>query len=173
MRRHILISVLVLSFAGLLSADSLILTVTPNAGNFLYQFTLTNTGTTGGALYDLFLALPTDIASIDTATIGTPVGWGDPTGGLVISGPDVSPSTSFVDWSADFSMLYDVAIGDSLSGFSFNSAQRIDGPILYDVNSLGTFETAQEVSGVPEPGTLVLLLPALVGIGVRMLYRRA
>src|ERR1035438_7550100 len=62
---------------GSLNAGLLTYTITPGSGQFVYDFTLTNTGDTGGTLFDLFLALPTDIANIDTGTIGTPVGWGD------------------------------------------------------------------------------------------------
>jgi hypothetical protein len=75
----------------MLMADQLNYTVTTGigAGRTLYQFTLTNTGDTGGTPFDLFLALPTDISNINTATIGTPAGCGDPSGGLLFFGPDV------------------------------------------------------------------------------------
>jgi hypothetical protein len=54
--------------------------------DFLYQFTLTNTGSPAVR----FRSLPvsrnclseTDISNINIATIGTPVGWGDSTGDL-------------------------------------------------------------------------------------------
>src|SRR5664279_1522106 len=107
---------------GLLRADMVAYSVTPNAGGLTYQFTLTNTGDMGGTLFDLFLSLPTDITNIDTTTIGTPVGWGDPTGGLLFFGPDAAPSTSFIEWSADVNGAHDVGIGNSLGGFSFNSS---------------------------------------------------
>jgi len=63
---------------GLLRADTLSYTVTSGvgAGQALYQFTFSNSGTTGGPVFDLFLALPTDLANINTAAIGAPVGWG-------------------------------------------------------------------------------------------------
>jgi len=150
---------------GFLRADMVTYTVTPNAGQFLYQFTLANTGDTGGTLFDLFLSLPTDITNIDTTTIGTPVGWGDPTGGLLFFGPDVTPSTSFIEWASDFSGLHDVTIGNSLPGFSFNSSIEIDPPITFALNGSSIFATAQDVSTVPEPGSLVLLLPILVVLG--------
>ena len=119
MRRHLLILAVALCSIGPLRADNLAYTVTPSAGQYLYEFTLQNTGSTGGTLYDLYLSLQTDIANIDTLTIGTPVGWGDATGGLLFYGPDVSPSTAFIEWSADFSGTFDIGIGGSLGGFSF------------------------------------------------------
>ena len=134
---------------GFLRADIATYTVTPNAGHFLYQFTLANTGDTGGTLFDLFLSLPTDITNIDTTTIGTPAGWGDTTCGLLFFGPDVTPSTSFIEWASDFSGLYDVTTGNSLPGFSFNSSLEIDQAITFALNGSSTFATAQAVSTVP------------------------
>ena len=145
---------------GLLRADTLNYTVTSGvgAGQALYQFTLSNSGTTGGPVFDLFLALPTDLANINTATIGTPIGWGDPAGGLLFFGPDVSPSTSFIEWTADFSGAHDVSIGGTLAGFSFTALQRINGPITFALNDSPTFATAAQATGAPEPATFVLLL---------------
>ena len=148
-------------------ADTLSYTVTPSGGLFSYNFTLDNTGATGGSLYDLFISIPVDIGNIDTLTIGTPIGWGDPTGGLLFFGPDVNPSTSFIDWAADFSGLYDIGIGSSLSSFSFSSSLQISAPITFALNGSSTFDTAQEVSAVPEPATFGLMLVALVAFGVR------
>ena len=93
----LLLLLLTIVGAMVAKADILAYTVTPSNGQFSYNFTLTNTGTTGGTLYDLFLSIPLDISAIDTTTIGTPVGWGDPTGGLLFFGPDVNPSTSFIE----------------------------------------------------------------------------
>src|SRR3954471_4303434 len=81
-----------------LNAGVLYYNVTPGGGGFDYQFTLTNDGATGGTIFDLFLSLPIDVSTIDTAAIGTPVGWGDGAGGLLFFGPDANPSTSFIDW---------------------------------------------------------------------------
>jgi hypothetical protein len=147
-----------------MSADNLSYTVTPNGSLFAYKFTLQNSGATGGTLYDLFISIPVDISSIDTVTIGTPVGWGDPTGGLLFFGPDVSPATSFIDWAADSSGLYDVGSGRSLPGFSFNSSVSSTGPITFARNGSTTFDAAQQVSNVPEPATLGLMLTALLAI---------
>jgi hypothetical protein len=158
---------------GLLRAGIVTYTVTPNPSQFLYQFTLTNTGETGGTLYDLFLSLPTDISNIDTTTIGTPVGWGDATGGLVFFGPDVAPSTSFIEWASDFSGLYDAGIGDSLAGFSFSSVVDVGQPITFALNGSTDFAAAQGVSSVPEPATTLLLVPVLVAIAFRTRFRSA
>ena len=97
MCKFILTLLVAIASIGPLNAGVLTYTITPTGGQFAYDFTLTNTGGTGGTLFDLFLALPTDISNIDTTTIGTPVGWGDPTGGLLFFGPDAAPSTSFID----------------------------------------------------------------------------
>ncbi len=153
---------------GLLHADSVSYTVTPDAGQFLYQFTLSNTGDTGGTLFDLFLSLPIDIGNIDTASIGTPVGWGDATGGLLFFGPDAAPSTSFIDWASDFSGAFDVGIGSSLSGFSFLASVDIDQPVLFSPNGSPTFDPAQQT---PEPGTFVLLLSIVGAVGFRVRFR--
>src|ERR1041384_3057634 len=133
MRKLMWIVVVACCLIGPLNAGVLTYAVTPTGGQFLYQFTLTNTGTTGGTLFDLFLSLSTDISNIDTATIGTPVGWGDPTGGLLFFGPDVSPSTSFIEW-ADGGPTFDLDIGNSLSGFSFSALQAVTAPITFALN---------------------------------------
>jgi hypothetical protein len=165
MRFATLVPLIALSMGTLLKADTLTYTVTTNSGQFNYDFALSNTGATGGTLFDLFLAIPTAIANINTSTIGKPVGWGDATGGLLFFGPDVSPSTSFIDWSADFSGTYDVGIGNSLSGFSFSSTQRISLPITFAVNGSTTFNTAHQA--IPEPATFGMIVFAIAGIGVR------
>lgn len=164
MRRLVLTLAATLWSVGLLNADVLTYTMTPNSGQFVYDFTLSNTGATGDTLFDLFLSLATDITYIDPATIRTSVGWGDPTGGLLFFGPDVSPSTSFIQWSADFSGLYDVGIGNSLGGFSFRSSQSILQPITFALNGTTEFATAQQVSSVPEPASSLLLLPVVTGL---------
>lgn len=164
MRKLILTLLVTLGSICPVNAGVLTYTITPTGGQSLYHFTLTNTGDTGGTLFDLFLSLPTDITNIDTTTIGTPVGWGDPTGGLLFFGPDASPSTSFIQWSADFSGLYDVGIGNSLGGFSFLASERIGQPITFALNGTTDFATAQEVSSVPEPATFLLLLPVIAGL---------
>src|SRR6266542_1765307 len=158
---------------GLLRADALTYTVTPSAGQFVYQFTLMNTGNTGGTLFDLFLSLPTAYTNIDAATIGVPVGWGDANGGFVASNFDTSPTTSFIQWDADFSGLYDVGSGSSLSVFSFVSSVDVGQPITFALNLTTDFATAQEVSSVPEPATWVLLVPFLVAVGLRVRFRPA
>jgi hypothetical protein len=157
--------------SGLIQADSLNYTITPGGAQSLYQFTLSNTGTSGGTLFDLFLALPTALANIDTSTIGTPVGWGDPSGGLLFFGPNGSPSTSFIEWSAEFNGTHDVGIGSSLVGFSFRTVQPITGPITFALNGSSTFETAVQVPAAPEPATFLMLLPFAVAFRVGRRFR--
>ena len=170
----LILTLLVTLFSvGSLSAGVLTYTITPTGGQSLYQFTLTNTGDTGGTLFDLFLSLPTDITNIDTTTIGTPIGWGDPTGGLLFFGPDAAPSTSFIEWAADFSGTYDLGIGNSLGGFSFRSSVDVGRPITFALNGSTDFATAQEVTTTPEPATFVLMLPVILVIGFRMRSRTA
>ena len=173
MSKLILTLLVTLFSVGSLSAGVLTYTITPTGGQSLYQFTLTNTGATGGTLFDVFLSLPTDIANIDTTTIGTPVGWGDPTGGLLFFGPDAAPSTSFIEWAADFSGTYDLGIGNSLGGFSFRSSVDVGQPITFALNGSTDFAAAQEVSGTPEPATFVLMLPVILAIGLRTRSRTA
>jgi len=157
--------------ASTLRADILTYTATPNGGGLTsYQFTLENTGTTGGTVFDLFLAIPLDISFIDTPAIGTPIGWGDTTGGLLFFGSDVNPSSSFIQWAADFSGLYDVGIGSALSGFSFVASQPVTGPIMFALNGSTDFGTA--LSGVPEPGTsFMLLIPLAATFAFRVLRK--
>jgi len=151
MQKFFLILMVTFGSAGSVVADALTYTVTPNGPQSFYQFTLSNTGDTGGTLFDLFLSVPTDITNIDTTSIETPVGWGDPTGGLLFFGPDVAPFTSFIEWSADFSGNYDVGIGNSLGGLSFNSSADVGQPITFALNGSTTCAAAQEVGTVPEP----------------------
>jgi hypothetical protein len=159
---------------GLIRADSLNYTITGlGGGESLYQLTLTNTGTTGGTLFDLFVALPTPLANIDTGTIGTPAGWGDPSGGLLFFGPNGSPATSFIEWSAEFSGAHDVRIGNMLGGFSFTALQPITGPITFAVNGSTTFEPAVQGPPAPEPATFLLLLPLAVAVIVGKRVRLA
>jgi hypothetical protein len=150
MRNVLLFSLVVLGIASA-NADSLTYTATPTGAAFMYGFTLSNTGDTGGTLFDLFLSIPVDVVEIDTSTIGAPVGWGDPTGGLLFFGPDTSPSTSFIEWADDVSGLYDIGIGSSLGGFSFLSSQEIADSITFALDGSTTFNTAEPISTVPEP----------------------
>jgi hypothetical protein len=167
MKRQLLVLAAALGSIGLLKADVVTYTVTPVSGQFRYDLTLTNTGDTGGTLFDLFLSLPTDIGNIDTATIGTPVGWGDPPGGLLFFGPDAVPSTSFIEWASDFSGTFDVGIGNSLSGFSFNSSVSIGQPITFALNGSTNFATAREVTETtPEPATLGFVIGAALLAGI-------
>ena len=160
-RAPVYIALLTLTGTSLF-ADVVTYTTTSGAGQFGYAFTVTNTGGTGGTLFDLFLSVPTDITNIDTASIGSPVGWGDPTGGLLFFGADTNPGTSFLEWSADFSGVYDVGIGGSLSGFSVLSSQIIDSPIMFGLNGSIELSTAQGVSGVQEPAPFIMLLSTLI-----------
>jgi hypothetical protein len=148
----IIFCVLIAASAVTARADSLAYTVTPEAGDFFYSFVLVNTGATGGTLFDLFLSLPLNINDVDTSTIGTPVGWGDPTGGLLFFGPDVNPSTaSFIEWADDASGLFDLGIGGTLAGFSFVSTEDITAQITFALNDSATFSAATPVSSIPEP----------------------
>ena len=157
----------------LVKADTLKYTVTlAGAGEDFYQFTLSNTGGTGSTLSDLFLGLPVDISDVLTATIGTPAGWGNPNGGLLFFGPDGRPSTSFIEWTADFSGVDNVQIGIALTGFSFRTLQPINGPITFALNSSTSFDTAVPLASVPEPSPFVLLLFAAV-LGFGHVLRRA
>ena len=158
MRIYFLVFIAFALSSRCLEADSVSFTVTPAAGQYLYQFTLSNTGDTGGTLFDLFLSIPTDISKIDTTSIGTPVGWGDPTGGLLFFGPDANPSTSFIEWADDASGAFDLSIGNSLTGFSFQVSQIVAGPIDFALNGSTTLFPAEEVSSVPEPSFVGLLL---------------
>jgi hypothetical protein len=152
--KSLLLSVIAITLGGTARADSLVYTTAVTSGGLSYDFTLTNTGDTGGTLFDLFLSIPLDINDIDTTSIGTPVGWGDPSGGLLFFGPDVSPSTSFIEWASDASGLYDALIGDSLSGFSFVSSLTVTGPLLFALNGSTSFAVAESASTIPEPSTL-------------------
>ena len=113
-----------------------------------------------------------DISNINTATIGTPVGWGDPTGGLLFFGPDANPSTSFIEWTADFSGAHDVAIGSILAGFSFTTLQPINGPIPFALNDSTNFDTAVQAAA-PEPGTFILLFSVAAALGFRPRFAAA
>lgn len=166
--RHVLFLIVLATITTTAKADSLTYTVTPQSGDFLYSFVLSNTGDTGGTLFDLFLSIPLDISNIDTTTIGTLVGWGDPTGGLLFFGPDVSPSTSFIEWADDVSGLYDIGIGDSLTGFSFLSSDLVAGPITFALNDSTRFNEAEAVSSVPEARLFALWVFFAMCVGTRL-----
>jgi hypothetical protein len=60
-----------------------------------------------------------------------------------------------------------VGIGSSLAGFSFTAAHAIGTPITLALNGSTAFDTAQQVTAVPEPSNLVLLgsvVLALAGV---------
>ena len=114
-------------------------------------------GKPGGTLFDLFLSVPLDIIVIDATAIGTPVGWGDPTGGLLFFGPDASPGTSFIEWADDAGGTYDLGMSKALSGFSFRSSVEIASPVRFALNGGTAFDVAVQVSSVPEPPALTLL----------------
>jgi hypothetical protein len=158
---------------GRAKADTLNYTVTSGvgAGQQLYQLTLSNSGTTGGTLFDLFVSVPIDISDLNTATIGAPAGWGDSTGGLLFFGADASPSTSFIEWTAAFSGADDVAIGGGLKGFSFATLQPIHGPIRFALNDSTTFNTAMQGTAAPEPATFVMLLCATAALAFLHRFR--
>jgi hypothetical protein len=169
MRKFVLLAALA---TGLLRADTITYTLAPIPGGFSYRFTLANMGDTGGTLFDLFLSLPTDISNIDTSTIGTPAGWGDAAGGLLFFGPDTSPSTSFIEWAADFSDAFDLGIGRALSGFSFTATHSVSTPIRFALNGSTAFADAEPVAGVPELGTFTLLAPMVLLSAVRWRRRQ-
>lgn len=166
------IVLLTIVVTGLLRADTVIYTVIPSAGAFVYQFTVENTGATGGSLFDLFLSLQTPITNIDTMNIGVPVGWGDSSGGLLFFGPNVNPSNSFVEWSADASGLYDIGTGASLGGFSFSVSDPSVGPISFALNESIILAVAQQVSAVPEPSSFMLDVLGLVALFCTARLRR-
>jgi hypothetical protein len=172
---YIRLLILLASIANVrLLADAVTFTTSEGNGMVSYLFTLTNTGVTGGTVFDLFLHLPTGIGNIDTAVIGTPVGWGDASGGLLFFGPDVDPSTSFIEWASDFSGAHDVAIGDALSGFSFVATQPVGMPITFALNGSTEFFTAQEVTTtIPEPGPLIPLVALVAALGFRLRFKPA
>ena len=142
-------------------ADSLAYTVGASGSETTYSFTLTNSGATGGTIFDLFVSTPTPISNVDTSDFGIPSGWGDSNGGLLFYGPNTDPSNSFVEWAADFSGAYDVQIGDSISGFSVSTLLPITGSILFSLNGADTFVPAQQIQASPEP-----LSAAVTGIGM-------
>jgi hypothetical protein len=149
-----------------LRADAVTYTMSASNGEFAYRFTLANTGATGGTLFDLFLRLPTGISNINTADIEKPQGWGDANGGLVFFGEDTNPATSFVEWAADASGLFDLPINGSLSGFSITLTGAVDMPIQFALNGSTNFEDAREVTTIPEASVFNLLLLMGTAIGI-------
>jgi hypothetical protein len=157
---------------GALHADLLTFTVTPDAGMFRYEFTLTNTGDTGGPLNDLFLQVATPAVDVDDGSIGTPYGWGDAAGGFMFFGQDTGPENTFFEWSACGSDC-ELQIGSWMDGFSFSTYSHVDQPILYSLNGSADFFAAEtdETAAVPEPGTVMLLLASLLAVGFRSWLR--
>lgn len=170
MRTALLLIMLAVS-TTLLNADTLQYTVTTEGTGFLYSFTLTNTGDTGGMVFDLFISIPEDLGSIDTTSIGTPVGWGDPTGGLVFFGP-TTPGSSFIEWADDASGLYDIGINGSLQGFSFVSNELVPSAIMFALNGTAIFNGAEQVSAIPEPSSLSLSITVIAILIATHLLRK-
>jgi hypothetical protein len=164
---------ILLSFAslGLLKADMLTYATSTQNGDFQYSFDLTNSGGAGGSLFDLFVHLPIDISNVDTAAIGSPPGWGGAGGGLLFFGPDVSPSTSFVEWASDFSGAFDLGVNNALSGFSISTLQLVPPPITFALNDSTVLQTAQPATAtaVPEPSEVTVLIALLVVVRARRL----
>jgi hypothetical protein len=159
-------AILLFLFCGLAArAASLTYTATPGYGEYHHTLNLSNPTPAYGSLFDLFVVLPIDVSLIDTTSIGAPAGWGDGAGGLLFYGPDVTPNSTFVEWSADFSGVYDIPEGGSLTGFSFTAFQEITSPIQYALNGSNTFETANNV--VPEPGSFLLLASVVLLLSVK------
>ena len=138
-------------------ADAVTYGITPVSGGYLYSFTLINTGSTGGDLYDLLLRIPTPISNIDVSTIGAPPFWGDASGGFLSYGP-IDLATSFIDWSAEIGA--ELPVGSSLDGFSFRSSVLIQGPIQFSLNGEESFADA---TAVPEPASALLLAMGAIG----------
>ena len=62
-------------------------------------------------------------------------------------------------------------MGSSLSGFSLTATRPVDVPIAFALNGSTELATAQEVSGMTEPATFVLLAPVVVAIGLGCPFR--
>ncbi|MBV9768657.1 MAG: PEP-CTERM sorting domain-containing protein [Bryobacterales bacterium] len=75
---------------------------------------------------------------------------------------------------ADASGAYDLGIGNSLSGFSFETSNEVS-PISFALNGSLNFSAAEPFSGIPEPSglSLCLLGAGLIGLAVRRLKRVA
>lgn len=158
-------------------ADYVAYTITPVGNQYLYSFTLTNTGSTGLALHSLTVTTPTTIGNIDTGSITAPLGWG-PSGGGTLSFGSAETGTSFVNWGASTSGAYNVQVGQSLGGFSFLANSQISGPILFDFGSVDpgagmlgagpNLDTGAPgdppLPGMPEPSSLILF--GLVGFAL-------
>lgn len=150
-------------------ADYVAYTINPVGNQYLYSFTLTNTGSTALSLHSLTVTVPNTLADIDTGSITSPLGW-DPPGGGTLSFGSTDPGTSFVNWGASTNGAYDVQIGQSLGGFSFLANRQISGPILFDFGSadpgtdmLGSGPLLDPgapgdppLPGMPEPSSLIL-----------------
>jgi hypothetical protein len=162
-----------LGLAAPASATSIGYDLTLVAGNtWQYDFTIGNDSL--GVPIDEF-TLFFDLGSFSNLVVtASPAGW-DP----LVAQPDPGlPQDGFVDWLA---LLGGVAPGDTLSGFQLQvdfSGPAQPGAPLFTVVDPNTFDTldrgvtASNAAPIPEPGTVALVLLAMLALAARALARR-
>jgi hypothetical protein len=175
MHRLLIAGVVAILFGMALSAPEVCATLsyteTPIASNFGYTFTLQNT--LNEVIYEIYLEVPI-ASSIILSLDQTPL-WGDGCGWPY---PYYGPLTANTTFLESWSMIgYELAVGDSLTGFGFLASSRLNGPVTYSLNAdPSIFGTADLVSGstsVPIPASLLLLASGLIGlVGIRRRFTK-
>ena len=76
MTKYRTLVLLVMTCTIMARADTLVYTVSQGRSEFIYDFTVTNTGSTSSMLFDLFLIDPVDVGSVDVIVEeGSVLGW--------------------------------------------------------------------------------------------------
>lgn len=161
----LLVSLSVYADAGVISLSVTATVTGPNGGMFNYSYLVTNLGSSDENLYSFVLGESGPLVSVTA-----PAGWS----------ADLLSTPGFVIWTSADPTTDMIPGATGMFGFSssFSSGQQSYLGFGSDPTfgfPTGDFDQGSTIgptvmTGVPEPATLVLLLPVLVAIGWRVRF---